>query len=200
MRPGSPSKIGLILLAAGSSSRLGQAKQLLPYKGESLIRHAALAAIDADFKPIVVVLGAEADATKKELQNLAVIQVVNSHWEKGLASSIKKGLQEILLLEPELDGLVLMVCDQPYVNANLLRKLKKAWLETGKGLAACTYAGTVGTPALIARDYFPEIEALQGQEGAKKLLLAYKTFLALVPFPMGKVDIDTPEDLKNLEI
>lgn len=199
MRPDSSNQIGLIILAAGSSSRLGQAKQLLPYKGETLIRHATQAAIDAACKPIVVVLGAEAAATKKELQNLPVNYVENKHWEEGMATSIKTGLQEILLLEPEVDGIILMVCDQPYVNANLLRKLKKSWEETGKGLAACTYAGTVGTPALIAKDYFDELNALQGAEGAKKLLLAYKNFLALVPFPMGQVDIDTPEDLKNLD-
>lgn len=199
MLPGSSNKIGLVILAAGGSVRLGQAKQLVSYKGESLIRHAVHAATDAAFKPIIVVTGSSAAEVKEELKQMPVQVVDNAHWEEGMASSIKTGLNRAKTLAPDLDGIVLMVCDQPFVNANLLRKLKKTWEATGKGLAACTYAGTIGTPALFAKDYFEELLGLQEQEGAKKLLLAYKNFVALVPFPMGEVDIDTPEDLRSLE-
>lgn len=199
MFPGSASKIGLILLAAGGSSRLGRAKQLVSYKGESLIRHAAQAALDAAFKPVIVVTGAAAAQVMGELKQMSVQFADNPDWKDGMASSIKMGVLRARVLAPDLDGIVLMVCDQPFVNANLLRKLKKAWETTGKGLTACTYAGTLGTPALFAKDYFDELLGLQGQEGAKKLLLAYKNFVSLVPFPLGEVDIDIPEDLKKLD-
>ncbi|MGV3505249.1 MAG: nucleotidyltransferase family protein [Adhaeribacter sp.] len=199
MFPDSSNKIGVVILAAGGSSRLGQAKQLLPYKGESLIRHAVHAAIDAACKPIIVVTGASAKEVIEEIKDCPVELTDNPLWEEGMASSIKAGVQQAKTLAPDLDGLILMVCDQPYVNAHLLRKLKKTWQSTGKGLAACTYAGTAGTPAIISKDYFDDLLNLQGQQGAKKILLAYKDFLALVPFPMGQVDIDTPDDLKKLE-
>jgi molybdenum cofactor cytidylyltransferase len=192
-------KIGLILLAAGGSSRLGQPKQLLAYKGGNLIQHAAQVALDSDNSPIVVVVGAGAEQTRKSLDQYSISFVENQRWQEGMASSIKAGLGKLTELSPDMDGVILMVCDQPYVTPHLLRKMKKQWQDTGRGIVACTYAGTVGTPALFARDYFADLLALDGQEGAKKILMALRSFITLITFPLGQVDIDTPEDLKNLE-
>jgi molybdenum cofactor cytidylyltransferase len=192
-------KLGLILLAAGGSTRMGQPKQQLAFKGSNLLQHATQAAIDADCKPIIVVIGAASEKNRESLQSYPVHVVVNPDWPTGMASSIKTGLKTLLELSPEIDGVVLMVCDQPFVTPHLLRKMKREWQSSGKGMVACSYAGTFGTPALFARDYFQDLLALDGQEGAKKILMAYNSFIALIPFPLGQVDIDTPEDYKNLE-
>jgi molybdenum cofactor cytidylyltransferase len=199
MLPHFTDNLGLIILAAGSSSRLGQPKQQLPFKGVSLLQHAAQVAIDSGCKPIVVVLGAGFPELKESLQAYPVQLVENTAWQEGMASSIRAGMVRLQELSPDLDGVLLMVCDQPYVTPHLLRKMKKAWQTAGQGIVACSYAATVGTPAIFPKDYFEDLLALQGQEGAKKILLAYQSFITLIPFPLGQVDIDTPEDLKKLE-
>jgi molybdenum cofactor cytidylyltransferase len=192
-------KIGVIILAAGESSRLGKAKQLLPFNGVSLLQHAAQVAIDAVSKPIVVVLGAASSEISKELTNYKVNIIENKDWQTGMASSIKTGLLKIQELFPDLAGVILMVCDQPFVNPHLLRKMQVAWQNSGKGIVACSYGDTAGTPALFSKDYFDELLRLQGQEGAKKIIKAYQSFINLVSFPLGQVDIDTEEDYKNLD-
>ena len=192
-------KIGVIILAAGESSRLGKAKQLLPYKGVNLLQHATQVAIDAVSEPVVVVLGAAFTEISKELQHYRVTIIENPDWQQGMASSIKTGLLKIQELTPDLTGVILMVCDQPYVTPHLLRKMQVAWQNSGKGMVACAYGDTTGTPALFSKYYFEELLGLQGQEGAKKILKAYQPFIPLVAFPLGLVDIDTPEDFKSLE-
>jgi molybdenum cofactor cytidylyltransferase len=190
--------IGIIILAAGNSSRLGQPKQQLPFKGGNLLQHATQVAIDSDCKPVVVVLGAAAAANRQSLENYPVHLAENTNWLEGMASSIKTGVTKLKELSPEVDGVILMVCDQPFVTPHLLRQLKKKWQQSGKGIVACSYAGTIGTPALFGLDYFKDLLALEGQEGAKKILMAQQAFLSLIPFPLGQVDIDTPEDYNKL--
>jgi molybdenum cofactor cytidylyltransferase len=192
-------RIGAIILAAGESSRLGKAKQLLPFKGMNLLQHATQVALDADVSPIVVVLGASYDVIRNELKHFQVNIIENKEWQKGMASSIKTGLLQIQELSPDLAGVFIMVCDQPYVNPHLLRKMRLAWQNSGKGIVACAYGNTAGTPALFSKNYFEELLQLKGQEGAKKLISAYQSFLSLIPFALGQVDIDTEEDYKNLD-
>lgn len=199
MQPVPSDQIGLILLAAGGSSRMGQPKQQLPFKKGNLLQHAAQVAIDSGCKPVIAVLGAASDQTSQSLGEYPIQVVENLDWPSGMASSIQVGLQAALELAPELKGVMLMVCDQPFVTAHLLRKMKTEWLNSGRGIVACSYAGTMGTPALFAREYFQDIQALEGQEGAKKVLFAYRPSISLIPFPLGQVDIDTPEDYQNLE-
>lgn len=163
-----------------------------------MIQHATQVAIDADCHPIVVVLGAGYNKIKEELKAYQVAVVENTKWKEGMSSSIALGLQELRSLAPETEGALIMVCDQPYVTPNLIRKIKQQWLASGKGIVGSVYGNTVGTPALFSKDYFPELETLKGPEGAKKILRAYEPFVYGVSFPLGRVDIDTPEDLQNL--
>lgn len=108
------------MLAAGASSRLGKPKQLLPYKGTTLLKHAVQLAVDATLKPIVVVKGANADLLNKEIEESQATIVMNAAWEEGMASSIRIGLQKMLELEPAINSVIMMVCDQPYVTVKLL--------------------------------------------------------------------------------
>src|SRR5690606_4385033 len=99
----------------GSSSRLGQPKQLLHFQGKTLLRRMAEEALWVAGAEVRVVLGAAADRMREELAGLAVRTVVNAEWEQGMAGSIRVGLQDFLSLEQ----CILAVCDQPYVNAAL---------------------------------------------------------------------------------
>lgn len=185
-------QIGLVILAAGASSRLGQSKQLLPYRGLPLLRYVAQIALASRCRPVVVVLGAQAAPHRLVLTDLPVEMVENSAWSTGMGSSIRRGVQHLNYLK----AVILTVCDQPLVTSQLFDQLCTTFLTTRSSIVACTYGKTVGTPALFAQQLFPQLEALSGPEGAKSLLNLYPT--VTVPFALGAWDIDTLEDYQRV--
>lgn len=191
------SSVGLLLLAAGSSSRLGRSKQLLRFEGQSLLRRAAEAAVGSGCSPVVVVLGAQAEAHRSELEGLPVQPVLNPHWEQGMGSSLRCGMQA-LGQAPGVEAVVVAVCDQPHVRAEHLAALVQAWRTQGQPMVASQYAGTVGVPALFHRSLFAELAALPPQAGAKVVLQRQPTQVTLWPLPEAAVDVDTPEDAERL--
>ena len=186
--------VGAVILAAGGSTRLGQPKQLLRHQSESLIRRAALAALAAGCLPTVIVTGKEHEQIANELTGLHVRVRHHPHWERGIGSSIRAGVEEALALQPALNALLIMVCDQPFVSADLLVALISARAKAGTKAAACTYADTIGVPALFDRVLFSALAGLSDQQGAKALLSAMDWEIARVEFPAGAIDIDTPAD------
>lgn len=190
---------GIVILAAGASARLGEPKQELLYKGETLLQHAINAAIATNCKPVVVVLGAETALHLPEQANESITTVDNPDWEEGMSSSIRRGLSALLASAPQVEGVILMVCDQPFVEASLLNSLIHTKNATGKGIVACQYKDTLGTPVLFSKAYFDELLYLRGKEGAKKLLFRHSEDVADIPFALGAVDIDTPEDYALLK-
>lgn len=195
----SVNRSGIILLAAGSSSRMGSPKQLLPYKGKSLLVHAVDAAISSGSKPVIVVLGANSQSLEKELvfkEGLKII--INNEWEEGMASSIRCGIKEALEIEPNLDGLIIMVCDQPFVDSLLLKKLLETQHQTGLPVVSSYYNSSPGVPALFHKSFFEALLALKGDTGARKLLKECKDVVANVDFPDGVIDIDTKDDYIRL--
>lgn len=190
--------IGLILLAAGGSTRLGHPKQLLPYQGRTLLRHAAEAALGSLCRPIAVVLGAGADQLRPELANLEVLIVENTDWEQGLGSSIWAGLATLETAAPTLTGVILMLCDQPLITADNLNALIQAHQDTASPLVASEYAGTRGVPALFSRALFPEIRALPADKGAKQIIARHAAAAVFMPLPAAIIDIDTTMDYERL--
>jgi len=191
-------KTGIIILAAGSSTRLGKPKQLLSYQNKPLIKHITGEAVKMNLYPIVIVTGAIAEQVLIALNKENAEIVYNGHWQEGMASSIVAGISKMLLLDDKVEAVLIAVCDQPFVTAELLQELIKKKAETNKGIVACTYSDTAGTPVLFDRNYFVHLQQLKGSEGAKKLLKLYEADVTTVPFPQGSIDIDTEEDYKNL--
>lgn len=192
------SKAAVIILAAGSSSRLGSPKQLLTVDDKTLLQHTIEAAKAAGIDPVIVVLGANRELIKKDLNAKEVVIAENEKWQSGLASSIHSGIEALTKVSPSADAAILMVCDQPFVSAELLNDLLRKQKETGKAIVASSYDNTLGTPALFHSSLFPELAALEGDTGAKILLKKYENQLSSVPFIRGGIDIDTGEDYKNL--
>jgi molybdenum cofactor cytidylyltransferase len=188
---------GIIILAAGASTRLGEPKQNLLYKGKTLLQHAIHEAVDSLADIVIVVLGANADVVEKDI-NEKVFIVYNTRWQEGMASSINAGLNELQEIQPNISDVLLMLCDQPFVDAALLNKLVLQKQSTSKPIIACTYNNTIGPPALFDAIYFPELLSLKGQEGAKKILMKYADDVFVIPFAEGAIDIDTKEDYKKL--
>jgi len=188
---------GIIILAAGNSSRLGRPKQLLKFKDKTLIEWTIAAALETEFKPIVVVLGAFTDQVQKKLP--ADIQfIINESWQEGMASSIAAGLAEILRQLPDLENVIITVSDQVFINSKLLLELQEKHISSKKGIIASRYAQTTGTPALFNKQYFPELLSLTGNNGAKSMLKLHDNDVETVAFALGNIDIDTETDYHNL--
>lgn len=188
---------GIIILAAGNSSRLGRPKQLLVFKGKTLIEWTIEAALATNFKPVVVVLGAFADQVKEKIP-LTVAHIINDNWSDGMASSIAAGLAEILKHSPDLENLIITVSDQAYINATILSALQQKHINTKKGIIASSYAKTTGTPALFNKRYFSQLLSLTGNNGAKSMLKLHDNDVETVAFAQGNIDIDTETDYHNL--
>lgn len=186
------------MLAGGTSARLGQPKQLLPYKGRSLLQHSVQAALQSNSGPVVLVTGAYAQQVRSQVQQERVHIVWNEHWQQGIASSIKCGLQSLVALVPGVQRAAFMVCDQPFVTASLIKQLLQTSIATGKPIVASAYSGTVGIPAVFTSSYFNLLLQLTGDEGAKKLMRQHPGQLVIVPFSRGGIDIDTQADYDAL--
>jgi molybdenum cofactor cytidylyltransferase len=189
----------IVILAAGVSKRLGSPKQLLAYKGQTLLRHAVDTAVETGCPSVFVVLGANMDLLKKEVNDKPVIIIENKSWEEGMASSIRAALQNITatLLRP--DSVIFMVCDQPFVNSSLLLNLLATKQQTVLPVVASRYAGKMGTPALFHKSFFPALMELKGDKGAGKLISDNANKVAAVDFPKGETDIDTAADYELLK-
>jgi molybdenum cofactor cytidylyltransferase len=192
--PENESKTSIILLAAGSSSRMGQSKQLLEVHGIPLLLHSAKAALDCDAKSVNIVLGANELAHREIIRNLGVNVIPNHYWKSGMGSSIKAGLNYVVRKYSDTDAVIIMVCDQPAINATHLRKLTSAFKETGSPIVASSYSGTSGVPALFSRSFFSNILMLKDEQGAKKIVEQFPDQVHKVEFPQGSIDLDTRED------
>ena len=191
----------IVLLAAGSSSRLGGPKQLLLYKEHTLLQHSIEIALASQANRVVVVLGANAGIIEASITNKndRLACITNDQWQEGLASSIRCGLQYLLRQVPAPQNVMFIVCDQPYINTVLLDKLITLQRQTGHSIVASKYAKTAGIPAIFSRGWFPELLQLTGDKGARKLIQQQKEAVATVAFPLGTIDIDTMEDYESLQ-
>jgi molybdenum cofactor cytidylyltransferase len=177
---------------------MGQPKQRLVYQQKTLLQHAMQAANGVAHSKLIVVLGANNQAILSEIDSKKADIVINPEWEQGMATSIKAGITALQTLYPTMEQALLMLCDQPFVTAGLLEQLIQTGLVKDDAIVACNYKGTIGVPVLFGRSWFQELLCLQGQEGAKKLLMQHQHKVITVPFDQGAVDIDTPEDYAKL--
>jgi molybdenum cofactor cytidylyltransferase len=191
-------RIACVLLAAGGSSRLGQPKQLVRRRCKPLLLHALDAArsIPIADERIVVVLGAGATSLRALLRRHAprVNVSPNPYWETGLASSLRNGLAAAP--RDAAAALVLLV-DQPDVDADALRRLIAAWRRRPGMPAAAHYSSRAGVPAMLPRRTWRLMRALEGDAGARALLRGAEA-VTLVAMPEAAFDVDTPADIAQL--
>ena len=124
--------VGAVILAAGSSSRMGRPKQTLQFQGMSLLRRATLAALDATCRPVVVVTGAHAELSRRELDQLDVREAFNPDWETGMGSSVRTGIERLISIDAGVAAAVLLLCDQPHVTSDVVSSLLAAHHTTGR--------------------------------------------------------------------
>lgn len=192
-------KTGIMLLAAGSSSRLGSPKQLLPLKNTTLLQHSLDVAIDSGIRPIVVILGSGAEGIERKIVARTATVVINEGWQEGMASSLRCGLKVLLAQYPTLDALILMVCDQPFITPEILKNLVNAHAESGKPIITCSYGNTFGPPTLFSKKHFEELMLLKGDTGARSIINRHLQEVEVIPFADGNLDIDTESDYKIMQ-
>jgi molybdenum cofactor cytidylyltransferase len=224
--PNGMPNIGTVILAAGESSRLGQPKQLVQFRGKSLVRRIVDAATEAGCEPILIVTGSDAaaetsmrpphlnplplkrgeerttsralvDLIGRELKQTSATLVENENWRGGIGSSIRRGVQSLIDNASNLEAIVVLVCDQPFVDARTIKGLIALREKTNKPLVASAYSGTLGVPALFDRSCFPELIELSDESGAKSIIMRNRERVAEFPFPQGEIDIDTVADYEK---
>lgn len=191
------SRVGAVILAAGGAGRFGRPKQLLLFQGESLVFRAVRVAAESGAR-VAVVTGATHELIEGELRESAALVVENPEWQRGLGTSIRRGLRHLIASTPELDTVFLMACDQPFVEAKTIAALVAKRASTGKAIVASSYANTLGIPALFDRSCFEALLALPDDSGAKALIESRPDDVASIEFEKGAIDIDTPGDLERL--
>ncbi len=187
--------VAAVILAAGAASRMGQPKLLLPWNGEPLICHAARTALAAGLAPVVVVTGAGASAVQTALQSLAVQFVYNQDWETGQSTSVRAGLNA---LPSQVQAVLFMLGDQPYVSAELIKKLVKTYSVARPAILAPFVGEKRSNPVLFDRSTFDVLSRLQGDAGARSIFAQYPP--QAMQWPDGRLllDIDTPQDYQRL--
>lgn len=189
--------VSVVLLAAGSSSRLGQSKQMLKVDGVPLLQHSARAALDCGAQDVIIILGSNEQPHHDLIKGLPVTTISNHYWKSGIGSSIKSGLNFLIRKAPDTEAVILMVCDQPALTTQHLRNLIESFQQNRTPIIASSYGDTLGVPALFARSFFANLLMLRDEEGAKKLIEQFESQVKPVDFPEGLFDIDTQEDYQN---
>jgi len=197
MTANSKVKVGGILLAAGASRRMGTPKQLLNFKGRSLIRRAAEALTGADCEPVVVVLGAEIEQSREQIADLSVTVVENPEWATGMSLSIRAGLKKLLEIDSQLDAVMITLCDQPFVTAEKLRPFIKTFVRSRPDLIAAHYNDVAGVPALFSSKHFSDLLSLEGDKGAREIIRNSPDAMT-IPLPEAAIDVDRKSDLSRL--
>jgi CTP:molybdopterin cytidylyltransferase MocA len=196
-------QIPVILLAAGASTRLGRPKQLLrlpELSGATLLDHAVEVGRNAGGAPIFVILGAHAKQIHVECELLDCILIRNEAWAEGMASSLRVGIAAVMENAPAACGAMILVCDQPGMSAEHLRRLAEAHGAEPGRIVASRYAGRSGVPAIFPRASFPALLELKGDKGARALLQQPDAAVHAIDFPGGEFDIDAPEDVERMQL
>jgi molybdenum cofactor cytidylyltransferase len=191
--------IGVIVLAAGASRRMNEPKQLLEFEGKTLLRRTVETAVESIYKPVVVVLGANFERMKPEIEDLPVDIYFNESWQSGLSSSIKIGLENLLKIAPDSAASVMMLADQPLITANHINLFAEKFFQTKSSIIAAEYGETRGVPALFSRAIFEDFSHLSGDKGAKLIIEKYRENLSTINLPEAAFDIDTPQDFSRLK-
>lgn len=192
------SRCAAIVLAAGSSTRLGQPKQLVLYQGEPLLRRTLQLALDAGASPVLVVLGAYAAECRSVIEALPVTITENPDHGAGMGGGLRLGMAALTAWEAGAvpsHRLLLLVCDQPLLRLDHLELLLAA--EPAESIVAAAYNGRVGVPAVFDRRHFAALAAVTGDQGARSLLR--EQAVTPVAMPEAAIDIDTPADLDALQ-
>ncbi|WP_108246179.1 nucleotidyltransferase family protein [Muricauda brasiliensis] len=195
----SEENIAVVVLAAGGSTRLGRPKQLVEFKGKTLLKHTMDEVDDLGFHTKILVLGARQEEIQNKIDPKGFKVVINTDWEQGMASSIKVGLEAAMAEEEGLDHVLFLVSDQPFLERANLIKLVHTQLTQHPKATYSKYGDNIGVPAIFGKEAFPLLLQLEADEGAKKLTRLEDFKYCTEVFKKGGFDVDTEVDVQQLK-
>ncbi len=192
------SDIALLLLAAGGSRRMKEPKQLLPWGTTTLIEHQIQNLLDTG-KSVSVVIGAYAEMIVPHIDKLPIRIFQNEYWQEGMGTSIAHGTSEILKRQPNLDGILISLLDQPLLTSVHFKKMLQVF-QAGKDQIIVSKAGSnwSGAPVLFDKVYTKELMQLKGDEGAKIITHSHTEVVEYVEGGAILADIDTPQAYQEM--
>jgi len=196
-----PSKAGpvaAILLAAGESARLGRPKQLLPFRGGTLLRHTAETVLASGCDRVFVVVGASHERMRSELGGLDVGVVVNAEWQEGLGASIRCGVHAMMRESGAWSGAMLLLADQFRVAPRHLQQMLVLFRNTDREIVAACCDGHTGPPAVLGASLFSRLLALRGAHGARGIIGSMRDDTILFDLPEAAFDVDVDGDATRL--
>ena len=186
-----------LVLAAGSSKRLGQPKQLLPYRGTTLLGWTiAQAEASPELDEVLVIVGHASETILASVALRRARPVLNTEFSEGCAASYRTG---IAAANSRAEGVVILLSDQPGVDAEAIGRVADAWRAEGGRIVTASYQGVPGHPLLFDRQLFPDLAALHGDKAAWKLVDHHPDWVRTVEIgrPLPK-DVDTWADYSAL--
>src|SRR3954454_9114107 len=190
--------VAAVVLAAGAATRMGKLKQLLPYRGRTLVQHAINQALQAQFDPVLVVVGAESAAVRSSIASQKSVVIENTYWQRGMGSSISAGVRWLQKEGTEAAAVAILLGDQPLVTSDHLTEMRDRLHRTSADVIAAEYSGTPGVPALFKRGLFTMLSERPPSAGARHLLRDPGLKVEPFPLPEAALDIDTPTDYDTL--
>ena len=188
------SNTAILILAAGSSSRMGKVKQLLPYKHTTILGWAIEQAQTSIAEEVFCVLGANSESIKESIEEYKVTTVLNPDYKKGLSSSIACGIKELL----DKEAVLITLADQPMITNTYLNQLLDALHENPDKIIVSNYGTSVGVPAVFPKKYYGDLLLLEGDKGAKNFL-NHRVSDSVKIGTADLTDIDLPEDYSKLK-
>jgi molybdenum cofactor cytidylyltransferase len=189
--------LAAVILAAGGSSRMGQPKQLLKFRGTSLLRRAIDTAMAVPADQVIVVLGHAADELMPEVKATGATVVLNDQWAEGVSTSLRGGLSAV---SSEARGVFIYPADMPLITPEALRELARRQQVSGRPAAMTEAGGVRGVPVFITRSLFPALMIQEGDVGGAQYLRAHPESVEAVRFDDSDLvrDVDRPEDYTRL--
>ena len=187
-----------LVLAAGSSRRMGRPKQLLPIDGRPLLERVVAAACDSSLDQVLVVLGGSAEEIRRAVDFGRAQVIENPDHGQGLGSSLRVGLAA---LGPEVDRVLVILGDQPAVDAALFDQLLELQRSSGLPSAALSFGDLLHPPVVLDRSLFGDLGSLEGDVGCRAVVRGRPELVAALPMEAGgdhPIDVDTPEDYERL--
>lgn len=188
-------RVAAVVLAAGSSTRMGRNKLLLDLGGETLIRRAVRAAVEAGVDEVVVVLGHEELRVRAELAGLPCTPIVNPDHAEGAGTSVRTGVRQVA---GGADAIVVVLADMPFVTGDMIATLVRRYHETRAPLVASHYGEVQAPPTLYDRALFDELLQIPGERCAKQVVRRHEQEAVVVEWPESALrDIDVPADYEG---
>ena len=192
------SKVSVLILAAGSSSRMGKIKQLLPWKESTLLEHTVKIAKLSKASEVIVVLGSNAVLIKESIEATDVVFLENSKWKGGLGTSISCGVDYLLNQNKGADAVLILLGDQALMDTEYINKIIDLYSSGESNLIGTRYGKKVGVPALFERPYFFDLLQLEGDRGAQLFLKKFADKVLSLNSQGKAYDVDTMEDYAGL--